>query len=316
MGHVHVVFGGAGGLGSAIVRHLVGQGQVVRAVVRDAERARAVLPPAARIEVADATDARSTHKACREAAVIYHCINVPFDEWATVLPEVTGNILASAHNAKAVLVFPGNVYGYGPLGKKPVTEDHPRAATSKKGRLRNQIEQQLMDAHAAGRIRAVIPRFPHFYGPNVTAGLMLPIFRTALSGAAATWPGRADVPHDLIYIDDAARACVLLAETESAYGQAWHVPGAGPLTGRQFVQMVYAAAGTEARIEPVGERALEFSGGAMADTPELAELMYMYEEPLLLDGSKFAKAFAAFKFTPHKEGVRQTIAWLQEHSTV
>jgi nucleoside-diphosphate-sugar epimerase len=60
------------------------------------------------------------------------------------------------------------------------------------------VRKQLLDAHQAGSVRAVIPRFPNMYGPNVTSHLSLPIFREALSGMAATWPGKPDVPHDLV----------------------------------------------------------------------------------------------------------------------
>lgn len=316
MKRTHVVFGATGGLGSAIIRKLLSDGRSVRAVVHNAERAQQVLPDGVPLEIADAADASSTHKACKDAAVIYHCVNVPFDSWEMVLPKVTDNILAGARDAGAVLLLPGNVYGYGPLQEVPATEDHVLAATSKKGQLRNRIEKQLLDAHQAGDIRTVIPRFPNIYGPNVTSRLSLPIFREALSGMAASWPGRADVPHDLVYVDDAAAACVLLATTRSAWGQVWHVPGPGPLTGRQFVEMVYAAAGTEPSIEPVKQDAMKFSGGAMADTAELADLMYLYEQPLVLDGGKFAKAFPSFRYTPHAEAIRRTVEWLQQHTAV
>lgn len=316
MKRTHVVFGAAGGLGSAIVRRLIADGRHVLAVSRSAERARQILPEDARLEVADATDPDSTREACKDAAVIYHCINVPFDSWETVLPKVTANILGGAKDAGAVVLFPGNVYGYGPLQKVPAGEEHPLAATSKKGRLRNQIETQLLDAHRAGGVRVVIARFPAFFGPNVSSPLSLPLFREALTGAAASWPGRPDVPHDLIFVDDAATACVLLAATESAHGQTWHVPGPGPLTGRQFVEMIYAAAGTEPKIEPVKRNALNFSGGAMSDTAELSDLMYLYEQPLVLDGSKFARAFPSFRYTPHADAIARTIEWLQLHSAV
>ncbi len=151
MKQTHVVFGAAGGLGSAIVRRLQAGGLSVRAVVRGAERAPRVLPEDVRLEMADAADAKSAQKACRDAAVVYHCINVPFDSWEMVLPKVTDNIVAGTAAVGAVVLFPGNVYGYGPLRKVPAAEDHPLAATSRKGQLRNRIEKQLLDAHQAGR---------------------------------------------------------------------------------------------------------------------------------------------------------------------
>ena len=83
------------------------------------------------------------------------------------MPSVTDNIRAGAREARARLVFPGNVNGYGPLRTTPATEDHPLAATSKKGQLRNSVERKLIDANLMADVKGVIPRFPEYYGPNV-----------------------------------------------------------------------------------------------------------------------------------------------------
>ena len=53
----HVVIGAAGALGSAIVGVLSGLGKSVRAVVRDVDRARRVLPPEADIVLGDGSNA-------------------------------------------------------------------------------------------------------------------------------------------------------------------------------------------------------------------------------------------------------------------
>ena len=40
--------------------------------------------------------------------------------------------------------------------------------------------------------------------------------------------------------------------------------------------------------------------------------MYEFEEPLVLDGSKFSTEFAMFKYTSHEEGIRKTIHWFRQ----
>lgn len=296
------------------MRRLTRGGKPVRAVVRDAGRARQVLPESAEVTVGDATSIESVHAACQDAVTIYHCVNVPYRKWTAVMPSVTDNILAGACEAKASLVFPGNVYGYGPFQMIPATEEHPLAATSKKGQLRITMERKLMDAHKAGKVRVVIPRFPDYYGPNVTNKLVAPIFEAVLAGKQAPWLGKLDVPHDLVYIEDAAAACVLLSTTDSAYGQVWHVPGAGPLTGRQFLEMAFKAAGTKPKVGVVGRGLLRFVGVFVPDAREMIELMYEFEETLVLDGSKFARAFPSFQYTPHEDGIRQTVEWFRQRS--
>ena len=309
----HVVIGAAGALGSAIVAFLASKGKSVRAVVRDLDRARRILPPSADIAIGDGSHAESVRLVCRNATVIYHCVNVPFEDWDSVMPGVTDNILAGARESKARLVFPGNVYGYGPLRATPATEDHPLMANSKKGQLRNDVERKLIDANLMADVKVVIPRFPEFYGPNVKNWLMTPVFQAALDGRTASWPGKLDVPHDLIYIDDAAAACCILGSSEPCYGQVWHVPGAGPVTGKQFIGMAFEAAGTKARMKAITRGSLRVKGVFGSEAREMIELIYGFEQPMVLDGSKFAGAFPSFRYTTHEHAIRQTGNWYGQH---
>jgi len=318
MRQTHIVFGAAGSLGAAIVRRLGALGMPTRSVVHSLDRTKQVLPQQAtiEIEVGDALNAESVRALCHDAGTIYHCVNVPYQHWSEIMPKVTDNILAGAKEAKASIIFPGNVYGYGSFQNIPATEDHPLAATSKKGKLRNAIEGKLMNAHKAGDVSVVIPRFPDYYGPNVVNRLMGPIFENAIVGKRAQWIGNLNVPHDLIYIEDAAAAAVLLAMNEDAYGQVWHVPGAGPLTGRQFIEMAFKAADTKPDIGVLSGGFLRFASFINSDAREMRELLYEFEEPLVLDGTKFARAFPSFSYTPHEEAIWNTVEWFRKRSVM
>jgi nucleoside-diphosphate-sugar epimerase len=309
---MHVVFGAGGALGAAIVHNLAQQSKAVRAVVRDVDRARKVLPGSAETVVVDASKPDDIKPAFQNASVVYHCVNVPYDKWTKVMPLVTDNIIAGAIETQASIVFPGNVYVYGHFQRVPASEDHPLAATSKKGKLRIALEKKLIDAHSNGKVKVVIPRFPDYYGPNVTNNLMKPIFTAAVAGEKANWIGKLDIEHDYVYVEDAASACTLLGETTSSYGEVWHVPGAGPITGREFIDMAFKAAGKKPNIGVLSERTIREAGQVDAEVQELIELMYEFEEPLVLDGSKFSSRFPLFKYTPHEEGVKKTIHWYQD----
>jgi nucleoside-diphosphate-sugar epimerase len=312
MKETHVVFGANGALGSAIVRALVDEGTPVRAVVDDEEEAKQTLPGNVAIVYGEATDPDSARRACRGATIIYHCVNVAQVQWIQLMPQIHETIIDAARESRALVVFPGNVMGYGPLQEVPAREDHPLAAETRKGRLRNAMEERLMKAHEAGEISTVIPRFPDLYGPNVTNPQMAPLFRSALAGKTSTWPGKLNVPHDLLYVEDAARACVLLARTPDAHGEVWHVPGPGPLTGRQFVEMAFEAVGSPTRARALGRTLFRVFGILIPNAGEMVELLYLYEQPMVLDGRKFSNAFPSFEYTPHREAVRRTVAWFRE----
>jgi nucleoside-diphosphate-sugar epimerase len=312
MDRVHVVFGPTGGIGSAIVRRLVEQGELVRAIARDPEEAKEILPAAAGIVGGSADSADIVQKACQGATIVYDCINVRYSKWAEQLPQLTANIVAGARAAGARLVFPDNVLCYGHLQKTPVTEEHPRAATSKKGKIRTEIERMLLEAHRRGEVPVVIPRYPDFYGPFVTNPLVRPMFESAVEGKTATWPVNLDVPHDMVFIEDAAAAAVRLAMDDDAYGQVWHVPGRGPVTGRQFLGGAFKAAGKKPKMRSVGPGMYRFFGLFIPDAGEMSELLYQYAQPLVLDGGKFAQRFSNFQYTTHDEGLRRTVEWFQE----
>lgn len=309
---VHAVFGGAGGLGSAIVRQLASRGEFVRAIVRDPEDAKQILPESAGIVAGDALDQDSAAMACRGADIVYDCVQVRHSRWTKELPIVRANILAAARKASARLVAPDNVYGYGPLRSVPATEDHPRDATTRKGRLAAEAERTLLDASRKGDVQVVIPRFPELYGPYIVNPFMLPKFQAAVSGSTATWPANLDVPHDLLFAEDAAKAAILLAEETGAFSQVWHIPGPSPLTGRQFLEMVFAAAGNKPRMRTVGRGLFKLFGVFIPDAGEMVELLYQYEQPLLLDGRKFAARFPDYSYTPHQEAIGRTVDWFKE----
>lgn len=308
----HIVLGATGALGMAIVNELISQGKRVQAVVRNKKKWTS--PEDKRLELiqADIRNTESLSAVINPGAVVYHCANVPYQHWQSVLPRMLNTVLKACRGKGNVLVFPGNVYGYGPFQEVPAPEAHPKAAQTKKGRLRNALEEKLLQAHVQGDVSVVIPRFPDFFGPGVTNRLMGPIFTAAIKGKRTYWPGNADVAHDLIFIRDAAQASILLGSEPTAHGQEWHVPGAGPLTGRQFITNISKQAGKEAKVSVAGRTLLRLAAMFNAEIQEFMELLYEFEQPLVLDGKKFTQAFPDFRFTPHMEAIRQTIAWFRK----
>lgn len=308
MNQTHVVIGATGALGQAIVLRLISEGIPVRAVARDANRARELLPDEVEIATADATELESLQAVCQDAAVIYNGVYVSSQHW----PNVTENFIVTARETGARLVFPSNIHPYGPLQQVPATEDHPLAAASVRGQMRIRIENMLMDATKAGDVQVVIPRLAAFYGPTMREGFLHMIFQSALKKRKAEWYANLDMPYDLVYADDAAIACLLLGSAENTVGQVWHVPGAGALTGRQFITLVFEAAGEQPQMSTRSRRAFQALGLVYPLAKSFLEVLYEFEQPLMMDGSKFARAFPDFQYTQHEEAVRETMEWMKQ----
>ncbi len=310
----HVVFGSTGAYGYAIIRELEKRGKTVRAVCRNHQKASGLFSSKVEIFQADIMSEDLVAKACEGASVIYAGFNFPYAAWKTGFPEGIKNIIKGCAGNNAILVFPGNVYGYGKFKRLPVDEGHPLSARSKKGIIRNRIEAELMDNHRKGKFNLIIPRFADFYGPNVTNDLYGAIFRNAINGTGSIWPANADVPHQFTFINDAARATMDLVENSDSYGETFHICGEA-ITARDFISKVYLSAGNHPKIRVVSKALLAFMGIFNSQARELLELLYEYDEPYILGDSKFRRLFPSFTYTNYDAGIRETLSWFKSHET-
>lgn len=311
MDALHVVLGSTGGAGSAVVRELASRGHRVRAVSRSG---RGEPLPGVDYVGADATDRTGLRRVCQNAAVVYHCVNVPYPLWAAQLLPIAHAIVDAAAAAGAKLVVMDNLYMYGRVSG-PMTEATPRNAQGKKGRLRIQLEHLLLEAHRAGKIRMTIGRASDFYGPNAHSAPMMLVIEPALVGRKASWLGNLDAPHTLSYLPDVAWGLVTLAEREESLGEIWHIPAADPLTGRQFIELVFQQLGRPPRMRVIGRPMLLLAGLFSAEIRESAEVFYQFERPFIMDATKFSRRFGT-RITPHPEAIRHTLNALRVPTTV
>jgi len=309
-----VVLGAKGSIGAAMVRRARLAGHQVRAVVRRSQGT-GTFPAGIEIVQADLLSRADVLEATRGADVIVHAANVPYPDWPRLVPQLAENALAAAESAKAILVFPGNVYVYGRPQSRPVTEGHPQQPRTEKGRLRVAIERMFLQAHREGRVNLVLPRYPDFYGPGVMHEFFRPIFEGALRGTRCRWPLDADAPHEFILIDDAAAAMLTLIQTSAAHGRPVHVPGPRPTTPREFIRLVYSAAGSGEPSVAVFGRGMFRMVGVFNRTARAAyEMAYLFDDPVLLDGSLYRSLTGTPPpATPYEEGVRRTVEWFRSH---
>ncbi|PJF46765.1 MAG: NAD-dependent dehydratase, partial [Chloroflexi bacterium] len=97
------------------------------------------------------------------------------------------------------------------------------------------------------------------------------------------------------------------------YGQTWHVPGAGPLTGEEFIRRVFEAYGKTPKIGARGRAFFRLAGLVAPRIREVAEVLYQFEQPFVLDGAKFAAAYPDFEYTPHDVAIQDTVNWYRAY---
>jgi nucleoside-diphosphate-sugar epimerase len=306
-----VVLGATGGAGGALVRELAGRGHRVRAVSRKPAPA---LPEGVEPLAADAADPAQTRTACQDATVVYHCVQPPYQRWAAEFPALTQSIADAAAAAGARLVYADNLYAYGPVDG-PITEDLPAQPTTNKGRIRALMAERLLAAHRSGTLQVAIARSSDYYGPGAANSVVGDIlFGAAVEGKRARWMGRVDLPHSLNYLQDVARALIILGARPEALGEVWHLPAAEPVTGRGFVELIAAALGGPVKVTATSRLALRLAGLFDPRARETTEMLYQWERPFVLDASKFQRAFGPLEPTPHQQAVATTVAWFQQRA--
>ena len=308
-GELHVVFG-SGPIGSAVMSELLTRGYKVRIVNRHTKMN---VPEGVALVQGDATDPAFTRDACKDATVVYDCTNPPYTQWPELFPPLQAGIVEGTASTGAKLVSMENVYMYGPTHGKPLTEELPYAATTRKGRVRAHMAEDLLAAHHSGKVRAAIGRASDFFGPNAfvsSAGER--VFLPALSGKASQVVGNANLPHTYTYVPDIGKGLVILGERDEALGQAWHLPSAQTVTTRQFIEMIFAETGYPARIQAVPNLILKTLAFFNPTMREVAEMLYEFEEPFIVDHSRFERTFGNHA-TPLQEAIHTTVEWFRKY---
>jgi nucleoside-diphosphate-sugar epimerase len=308
---LHVVFG-AGQVGRVLVAHLAGQDKAVRVVARHLPPD---LPEGIDARDADVTDHEAAADAANGASVIYQCLNAPYTEWPERFPPLQRGVVAAAERTGALLVTLENVYGYGPTGGAPMTEDLPLTATTVKGKARAALTRELVAGSEAGRLRIAIGRASDFFGAGVTESTLGEhVFGKALAGKKADFIGNPDLLHTYSYVPDIARGLATLGSDQRAIGQVWHLPGPETVTTRALMDIVATELGHSVGIRNVPKPILSALGLVNPLMKGLAEMSYEFDAPFVLDTTKYRSTFGS-DVTPLQEAIAATVAWYRMQRT-
>jgi nucleoside-diphosphate-sugar epimerase len=302
---LHVVFG-TGPVGLAVMDELLKKGKRVRMVNRGG---RASVPEGVEVVGGDATDEAFAREASEGASVVYFALNPPYTKWAELFPPLQAGVIEGAAAAGAKLVAVENLYMYGLTGGRPLTEDRPHAPNTRKGAVRAAMVRKLTEAHKSGKVRVATGRASDFFGPRVlvsAAGEQ--VFGRAVQGKGAQVAGDPDQPHTYTYMPDIGRGLVVLGEREEALGRAWHLPSPETVTTREFVRTIFEEIGKPARIQAAPKILLRAIGLFNPGIRETIEMLYEFEEPFVVDHSRFEEAFGEHA-TPLKEAIGNTVRW-------
>lgn len=308
----HVILG-TGAIGRAIAEELIERGESVRMVNRSGTMEEA--PAGAEVVASDLYNPAKVKEVTRGAKVVYQSSQPNYFEWVEKFPPLQKSIIDGLTGSDIKLVLVENLYMYGESDGKPLTEDMPHNAHTKKGKTRSEMSKAAFAAHREGKLRVTAGRGSDFFGAwgLPTAAMGERTFYPLLNGKAANLVGNIDLPHTHTYIPDFGKALVVLGERAEADGQAWHVPNDNPrVTQREMVKMIAEEMGIQPKMSAMGKTMMRLGGLFIPEAREMVEMMYEFEQPFIVDSSKFESAFGV-KATPMREAIRKTVAWYRNH---
>jgi nucleoside-diphosphate-sugar epimerase len=310
----HVIFG-TGAIGLATVAALRRRGEMVRVINRSGS---APVPGDIEVLGGDASDPAFAAAVAQGAEVVYQTLNPPYHQWVELFPALQASVLAAAQATGARLVSMENVYMYGRPNGQPLTETHPYAAHTKKGKLRAGMARELLAAHQAGRVQVAIGRASDYFGPRGGAQSILGdrVIPAALAGKTASVIGDPDQPHTYSYIPDIGEGLAVLGEHPDAPGEVWHLPNdPHTRTTRQLVDTIYRLAGQpKTRLRSTPTLLLRAVGVVNPTVRELLELQYEFQEPFIVDSTKIATKLDVHA-TPLDQALADTLNSYQATTT-
>lgn len=303
----HAVLG-AGPVGRAIVNSLAQRH--IDAVVITRSGTEVPGATAARIDVRD-TDALAG--ALAGADVVYQASQPEYHRWPQEFPALQASVVNAAKRSGSTFVAVDNLYGYA-SSTKPLTEDLPQAATTRKGRTRADMWRALEAEWKAGNLKVTSGRASDFFGPFALGSQVGDrYFESLLAGKKAETFGDPNALHTYTYVADFGEALVRLALDERSLGRAWHVPNAPTVTNGQFLARAAAIVGVEAKSVKRTAFQLRLAGLFIPPAREIIEMLYEFEHDFVVDHSAYAATFGDHA-TPLDESLAVTIDWFRQHA--
>jgi nucleoside-diphosphate-sugar epimerase len=301
------LFGGSGTIGQALAPLFAPQPfRVVGRSISQLQSAFAAYP-GADLAVWDQANPETAVAALQGIQTLVYLVGVPYTDFR-LHPVLFDQVLTAAIKAgveRCVLV--GTVYPFGLAPMSLVREDHPRNPHTFKGQMRKQQEDVLMAADAAGRIRGTVLRLPDFYGPKIPRSYLSSLFQAAAQRKTAQLIGPLNTHHEYVYIPDVAKTLLRLIDEDRAYGHTWHLAGAGRITLSEVITLVESISDRHLRKFVAGKRTLQLLGTFNPLLREVAEMHYLFTQPLFLDDSALSHLLGPLNKTPYPEGVRASV---------
>jgi len=302
---MQTILGSSGVIGNELAKSLTQYTNKIRLVSRNPKK----VNPTDELFTANLLKAEEVLKAVEGSEVVYLTVGIQYKTsmWQQQWPLIMKNVIEACKQNNSKLVFFDNVYVYGRVNGW-MKEDTPIKPVSRKGEVRKQVTEMLMNEVENGNLKAIIARAADFYGPNTPLSFVtVTVFENFKKGKKAMWFIDAEKKHSFTYTPDAGKATAMLGNSDSTYNQVWHLPSdKNVLTGKEFIELSAEAFGVKPEYTVLKKWMIKMAGLFNSNVRESVEMLYQNDSDYLFDSTKFENAFN-FRPTSYEEGIIATV---------
>jgi nucleoside-diphosphate-sugar epimerase len=305
-----LVIGAAGGIGGEVVTALVRHGWTVRALTRRPQPARAGLDWIA----GDAMVAADVAEAAGGVDLIVHAANPPgYRDWDKLVQPMLDNTIAAAKAEGARVLLPGTVYNFGLEVLPLVDETAPQNPTTRKGKIRVEMERRLRAASVAG-VPVLVVRAGDFFGPQAGNNWFgQAVVKPGAPLTSVTEPAVRGLDHAWAYLPDLAETMARLLDSADRLApfEVFHFGGHQLAWGEMAAAVRRAAGKPRLPVRRFPWLLVTALSPFVRLFHEMAEMAYLWREPLVLDDRKLRALLGAdLPSTPLDTAVATSLAGL------
>lgn len=308
-----LVTGGAGFLGSSVVRELCHAGAKVTVLDNFSSGKKEYLDRITRtnglsIIDGDICDVRAVERSMSNIEFVIHLAALPFIPDSYYHPkdffrtnvDGTLNLLLAASKTDSIerFVYISSSEVYGSAKLVPMDENHPTLPHSSYAASKLAGDRVTFTISKELGLPISIVRPFNTFGPNITQPYIVPeIIAQAMRGNGELWLGNTGAQRDLTYVDDTARGIILSAITPEAKGEVINLGSGSAISVQDLALKITSLMGKKAIIRNDASRLRPFDVGN-----------------LTCDNSKAKKILKWRPLVPLDEGLKRTIMWVKSNS--
>jgi nucleoside-diphosphate-sugar epimerase len=310
-----LILGARGRFGLAAARAFAHAGWQVHAQLRPGASGPRI--PGVQWLAVDPADTAALVARAAGAGVVVHALSPRYTHkaWRAEVPRLTQAAIDVTRQLGATLMLPASVYNFGEGMPAVLREDTPQNATTFKGRMRIESEQQIREAVWDGGMKAVVIRGGDFFGSGTGSWFDL-VMAKDLPHGKLTYPGKPDLPTAWAYLPDMARTFVKVAQQrhllpgfETLHFGGYH------LAGRDWAEAITPIArqqgwlgqGKRLRVSSLSWPLLRAAGLFLPTVAAMVEMRYLWRRPYALANDRLVALIGEEPQTPFPQALRAAL---------